>query len=97
MKYLKTNDEVINRINTARQEDYWDLYLIEFENQIYDYAEAYEWDKAYEACQELYMICSKFPKKWWDLDVRYKRMAQSLKTEIKDMHDLEINILEENE
>lgn len=94
MEYLKTNDEIINRIHTARQEDYWDLYLAEFENQIEEYTDAFEWDKAKGACSELSNIAIKFPKKWWALKARYSQTIRATRQEIKDLYNDEINIIE---
>ena len=94
MKYLKTNDELINKIHTARQEDYWDFYLEEFEIQIDDYVEAFEWDKAIAASRELWQIADKFPKKWWALGARYKNTSRRLKNEIKERQDDEFTIQE---
>jgi|11BtaG_2_1085332.scaffolds.fasta_scaffold00648_3 hypothetical protein len=94
MEYLKTNDEIINRIHTARQEDYWDLYLVQFENQIEEYTDAFEWDKAKGACSELNDIASKFPKKWWTLQARYNQTVRINRQEIKDLYNDEINIIE---
>ena len=94
MEYLKTNDKVINSIHTTRQHDYWELYLIEFENQILEYTDAFEWDKAKSACSELNDIASKFPKKWWALQARYSQTARDNRQDIKDLYNLEINIIE---
>jgi hypothetical protein len=94
MEYLKTNDEIINRIHTARQEDYWDLYLVEFENQIQEYIDAFEWDKAKGACSDLVHICNRFPKKWWALQARYRQTVSINRKDIKELYDLEITIEE---
>ena len=94
MEYLKTNDEIINKIHTTRQEDYWDLYLVEFENQIEKYTDVFEWDKAKGACSELVELYNKFPKKWWDLQHRYRRLVSASRQEIKDLYNDQINIVE---
>lgn len=94
MEYLKFNDELTNSIHTKRHHDYWELYLDTFQDQIEEYTNAFEWDKAKGACSELNEIALRFPTKWWVLQARYGKLAAELRKDIKDLYDLEINIEE---
>jgi len=97
MKYLEFNDELTNSIHTKRQHDYWDFYLEVFQDQIEQYANEFEWDKAKRACAELNQIADRFPKKWWALGARYRNAAYELRKDIKQLYDLEINVVDEYE
>ena len=94
MEYLQFNDELTNSIHTKRHEDYWDLYLPEFEDQIETFIDDYEWAKAKGAVRELWKIADRFPKKWWALALRYRRLSNQLREDIEFRYNAEITELE---
>tara|TARA_R110000803_G_scaffold34258_2_gene74869 strand:+ start:725 stop:1024 length:300 start_codon:yes stop_codon:yes gene_type:complete len=95
MKYLKTNDEMINMINTPRQENYWRAYLTLFSEQIIDYGNKHEWNSADGALKELGELGWRFPKEWHDLGRKYSDYKEHLSNKLTQIEDLVI--LEKNE
>ena len=94
MEYLQFNDELTNSIHTKRHHDYWDFYLDTFEDQIQNYVDDFEWDKAKGACAELVDIANRFPKKWWTLEARYRLLATNCRKDVEQLYNLEFNEIE---